>query len=229
MTSCGYRNRGGLLDDLLVVARRCAPREATDEEPGFTRNYWSAIENERKILSPEALARGQSWWSSYSALFNAAAQRLFDPDQGASSTRDHETPLIPGLPQTAGYIRAIMMLAGTLPQVEVDQRVEARLRRQKRCMWSPFTTTCGLRSRNRSSHRVRQPPAPHVGLARNRDRLGSHRRPDTGPQHHHDLRGGLPQQRNSSQSFPPDRSQSLRRVEPEPEQSTLPTTFNRES
>ncbi|MEV6622465.1 helix-turn-helix transcriptional regulator [Amycolatopsis sp. NPDC051106] len=121
----------------------------------FTRNYWSAVENERKILSPEALARvldlfefddeekaellalrtaakERGWWSNYSALFDADIQRLFGLEQGARSMRDYESLLIPGLLQTADYIRAIMMPAVTLPQVEVDQRVEARLRRQKR-------------------------------------------------------------------------------------------------
>jgi transcriptional regulator with XRE-family HTH domain len=122
---------------------------------GFTRNYWSAVENERKILSPEALARvldlfefddeekaellalrtaakERGWWSNYSALFDADIQRLFGLEQGARSMRDYESLLIPGLLQTADYIRAIMMPAVTLPQVEVDQRVEARLRRQER-------------------------------------------------------------------------------------------------
>jgi hypothetical protein len=122
---------------------------------GFTRNYWSAVENERKILSPEALARvldlfefddeekaellalrtaakERSWVSNYSALFDADVQRLFGLEQGARSMRDYESLLIPGLLQTADYIRAIMMPAVTLPQVEVDQRVDARLRRQQR-------------------------------------------------------------------------------------------------
>lgn len=125
------------------------------EALGFTRNYWSAVENERKILSSEALAlvvdlfefddeekaellalraaaKERGWWSNYSALFDADVQRLFGLEQGAQSMRDYESLLIPGLLQTADYVRAIMMPAVTLPQVEVDQRVEARLRRQTR-------------------------------------------------------------------------------------------------
>ncbi|MEU0791538.1 helix-turn-helix transcriptional regulator [Amycolatopsis sp. NPDC005961] len=125
------------------------------EALGFTRNYWSAVENERKMLSPEALARvldlfefddeekaellalrtaakERGWWSSYSALFDADVQRLFGLEQGARAVRDYESLLIPGLLQTADYIRAIMTPAVTLPRVEVDQRVEARQRRQAR-------------------------------------------------------------------------------------------------
>lgn len=136
------------------------------EALGFTRNYWSAVENERKILSPEALtrvldlfefddeekaellalrtaAKERGWWSNYSALFDADLQRLFGLEQGARAIRDYESLLIPGLLQTADYIRAIMMPAVTLPQVEVDQRVEARLRRQARLADpdDPFTLT----------------------------------------------------------------------------------------
>ncbi|WP_410673018.1 Scr1 family TA system antitoxin-like transcriptional regulator [Amycolatopsis sp. cmx-4-68] len=125
------------------------------ETLGFSRNYWSAVENERKALSSEALtrvidlfefdeeekaellalrtaAKERGWWTNYSALFDADVQRLFGLEQGARAMRDYESLLVPGLLQTADYIRAIMMPAVTLPQVEVDQRVEARLRRQKR-------------------------------------------------------------------------------------------------
>ncbi|WIY03063.1 Scr1 family TA system antitoxin-like transcriptional regulator [Amycolatopsis mongoliensis] len=129
--------------------------ETVTKALGFTRNYWSAVENERKLLSSEALkrvldlfrfeahekaelralraaARERGWWSAYSALFDADIQRLFGLEHGARAIRDYESLLIPGLLQTADYIRAIMMPAVTLPQVEVDQRVEARLHRQAR-------------------------------------------------------------------------------------------------
>jgi transcriptional regulator with XRE-family HTH domain len=125
------------------------------EDLGFTRNYWSAVENERKILSPEALtrvidlfefddeekaellalravAKERGWWTRYSALFDADIQRLYGLEQGARSMRDYESLLIPGLLQTADYIKAIMMPDVTVRRIEVDQRVEARLRRQHR-------------------------------------------------------------------------------------------------
>ncbi|MFI5591770.1 Scr1 family TA system antitoxin-like transcriptional regulator [Amycolatopsis sp. NPDC051758] len=122
---------------------------------GFSRNYWSAVENERKILSPESLvriielfefdaeekqellalrtaAKERGWWTRYSALFDNEIQRLYGLEQGARSIRDYENLLIPGLLQTADYIRGIMLPDVTMRPVEVDQRVEARLRRQQR-------------------------------------------------------------------------------------------------
>jgi transcriptional regulator with XRE-family HTH domain len=139
---------------------------AITEEIGFSRNYWSAVENERKVLSMDALnriielfefdseekeellnlraaAKERGWWTRYSALFDADIQRLYGLEQGARSMRDYESLLIPGLVQSADYIRAIMMPDVTVRQVEVDQRVEARLRRQQRISDpdDPFTFT----------------------------------------------------------------------------------------
>ena len=136
------------------------------EALGFTRNYWSAVENERKILSRESLtrilelfefdaeekeellalraaAKERGWWTRYPALFDNEIQRLFGLEQGARSIRDYENLLIPGLLQTADYTRGIMMPDVTMRPVEVDQRIEARLRRQERLIDSndPFKFT----------------------------------------------------------------------------------------
>lgn len=125
------------------------------QELGFTRNYWSAVENERKILSEESLrklldlfefdaeeraellelravAKERGWWARYSAVLNDELQRLVGLEQGAHSVRGFESLLIPGLLQTADYARALMTPDVNLRQVEVEQRVEARIRRQDR-------------------------------------------------------------------------------------------------
>jgi hypothetical protein len=122
---------------------------------GFSRNYWSAVENERKLLSEESLvkllellefeeserrellelrgaAKERGWWSRYSALLDAEVQRMFGLEFGAQSIRDYESLLIPGLMQTADYARAIMAPNVTIRRVEVDQLVRVRMERQKR-------------------------------------------------------------------------------------------------
>ncbi|MEU5265404.1 Scr1 family TA system antitoxin-like transcriptional regulator [Amycolatopsis sp. NPDC021455] len=139
------------------------------ERLGFTRNYWSAVENERKILSLESLtriielfefddeekeellalraaAKERGWWTRYSALFDNEIQRLYGLEQGARGVRDYENLLVPGLLQVPDYTRAIMMPDVTMRPVEVDQRVEARLRRQARLLDEndPFTFTALL-------------------------------------------------------------------------------------
>ncbi|ALG14801.1 DNA-binding protein [Kibdelosporangium phytohabitans] len=122
---------------------------------GFTRNYWSAVENERKILSEDSLiqiidlfefgkddraellelreaAKEHGWWSRYSAILDDDLQRLFGLEHGAHSVRGYESLLIPGLLQTAEYATALMTPDVNLRQVEVAQRVESRMRRQDR-------------------------------------------------------------------------------------------------
>jgi hypothetical protein len=121
---------------------------------GFTRNYWSAIENERKLLPEESLtkiidllrfdpaegqqlldlraaARGHNWSADYPDLFDSRLQRLYGIEAGADNVRSYESLLVPGLLQTPEYARAIMTPAVVVRQVEVDQRIEARQRRQE--------------------------------------------------------------------------------------------------
>ncbi|MFJ9782476.1 Scr1 family TA system antitoxin-like transcriptional regulator [Amycolatopsis sp. NPDC101161] len=128
---------------------------AITEELGFTRNYWSAVENERKILSLESLTRIMELFefdaeereellalraaakergscSRYSALFDDEIQRLCGPELGARSLRDYENLFTSGMLQTANYTRAIMLPDVTMRPAEGDQRVEARQRRQAR-------------------------------------------------------------------------------------------------
>lgn len=125
------------------------------EECGFSRNYWSAVENERRILSEESLgkvlelfefgagereelfalrtvAKERGWWHRYSAILDDDLQRLFGLEAGAHSIHGYESLLIPGLLQTAEYARALMTPDVNIRRVEVDQHVEARMRRQER-------------------------------------------------------------------------------------------------
>jgi transcriptional regulator with XRE-family HTH domain len=128
--------------------------KAVAEAIGFTRNYWSAVENERKLLSAEnlskvldllefdqeaqqelrqlrAVARERGWWDEYSML-DADVQRLYGLEAGAGSVRTYESTLVPGLLQIAEYARAIMTPDPTVREVEVDQLIEVRLKRQER-------------------------------------------------------------------------------------------------
>jgi transcriptional regulator with XRE-family HTH domain len=124
-------------------------------ELGFSRNYWSAVENERKVLSEESLkklldllefgpkesaemlalrdiAKDRGWWSDYSGLFDGELRRLYGLEHGAHGLRGYENLLIPGLLQTADYARAVIHPYVTVPRVQVEQRVQVRLRRQRR-------------------------------------------------------------------------------------------------
>ena len=122
---------------------------------GFSRNYWSAIENDRKILAEEKLqmlldqfefddderkelldlreaAKQRGWWARYSALFSDDMLRFFGLEHGTEGIRNYESMLIPGLLQTPDYARAVIGADLAVSQVDVEQRVEARMRRQER-------------------------------------------------------------------------------------------------
>ena len=125
------------------------------QELSFSRNYWSAIEHERTIISADNLAKlakllkfgrdettelmklretakGHGWWSDYSEIIDADVQRLFGLEQGARAVRSYESLLVPGLLQSPDYARAVIDPAVTIASVEVEERVELRLRRQAR-------------------------------------------------------------------------------------------------
>lgn len=122
----------------------------------FSRNYWSAVENDHKLLSEEKLylllallefdddeqkellalreaAKQRGWWSDYSALFSDPLLRFYGLEYGAYAIRTFENLIIPGLLQTQDYARALISSdLANVRQVEVDQLVEVRMRRQER-------------------------------------------------------------------------------------------------
>jgi transcriptional regulator with XRE-family HTH domain len=142
--------------------------KAITEELRFTRNYWSAVENEHKVLSEENLVkiielfqfdetdgqelldlrtatRQHNWVTDYSELLDIQVQRLYAVEDGADSVRVYESLVVPGLLQIPDYTRAITTEATTTRPVEVDQRIEVRQRRQERLTGSkPLRLTAVL-------------------------------------------------------------------------------------
>lgn len=78
-------------------------------------------------------ARKPGWWTSYSFLLDERTINFIALEAEASAIANFEPSVVPGLLQTADYIRAIM-LGGphTLRDEEVEQRVQLRLDRQER-------------------------------------------------------------------------------------------------
>lgn len=146
--------------ELALRLKQQREREGVDvrtitQTLGFTRNYWSLVENERKIPSEENLikllelldfdaqdrqellglreaAKERGWWTRYGDLLDNDLQRLIGLEAGADTIRWYESLLVPGLLQTAEYARAITAPDVAVRAVEVDQRVEVRIRRQER-------------------------------------------------------------------------------------------------
>lgn len=131
---------------------------------GFSRNYWSAVENDRAILAEEkfsALAKLFSWepeeWTDLRTLWSAARQkawwhdprfsldddlmRLYGLEDGASEERTFDALLMNGLLQTPEYIVAIAEADPGVSSVDTPQLLETRLRRQERLRRPDFHLT----------------------------------------------------------------------------------------
>ncbi|MFJ9365093.1 helix-turn-helix transcriptional regulator [Nocardia sp. NPDC101769] len=121
-----------------------------------TPQYWSKLVKGRGVLTEEKLtllvkllefepdeqsellelrevAKGSHPFAEYSALFNEPLMRFYGLEAGAQNIRSFENIVIPGLLQTEEYIRVLMKSrVTTYRPTEVEQRVGARLRRQRR-------------------------------------------------------------------------------------------------
>ncbi|MDH3682423.1 MAG: Scr1 family TA system antitoxin-like transcriptional regulator, partial [Acidimicrobiia bacterium] len=128
-------------------------KEITDHL-GFSRNYWSAVENERAVLAEDKFdgllrlfkftdqdaselrdlrvaARQRGWWDSSTEL-DDEMKRFVGLEQGAVEIRNFESLLIPGLLQTRDYARAYLTSDPMFGAVDVEPLVATRERRQGR-------------------------------------------------------------------------------------------------
>ncbi len=123
---------------------------------GVSRNYWSAVENDRTLLAKDKLealapvlefseaelglllelnetARMPRWWSEYEGLHaNEDLMKLFGFEYGAAWIQTYESQLVTGLLQTEEYFRALAGANPNATEVSVRQRLKLRMRRQER-------------------------------------------------------------------------------------------------
>jgi transcriptional regulator with XRE-family HTH domain len=117
---------------------------------------WSHVESDRRMLTEEKLqimctlleiddeerdllielrsvGKKRGWWQEYSALFSGELLRFYGLEYGAEQVRTYDSVLIPGLLQTSEYAHALIASDTTfIPQAQVRQRVDVRMRRQQR-------------------------------------------------------------------------------------------------
>ncbi|WP_454194278.1 DUF5753 domain-containing protein [Nocardia sp. Marseille-Q1738] len=90
-------------------------------------------DEKKELIALRKVAKGRGWWNEYSALFNDELARFFGLEDGAQSIRSVDNSVIPGLLQTEDYIRALVSsIVYTARPTEAQQRVRARLQRQRR-------------------------------------------------------------------------------------------------
>jgi transcriptional regulator with XRE-family HTH domain len=124
------------------------------EALGFTRNYWSAVENDRTLIADDKLrqlfdvlsfdttdqaellqlredARARSWWDNFPGI-NDERRRFVGLEHGATRIRIYEGHLIPGLLQTDDYTRALLGTDPSVSPVDLENIIALRRRRQER-------------------------------------------------------------------------------------------------
>ncbi|WDZ87402.1 helix-turn-helix domain-containing protein [Micromonospora cathayae] len=130
--------------------------EAAADEINSTRSTLSRYENAQTLVSPATVralltlykvgpedvdaavqlakdARKPGWWVSYSYLLDRRTIDFIALEAEASAIANFEPSVVPGLLQTADYIRAVMRGGPhTLTDEQVEQRVQVRLDRQQR-------------------------------------------------------------------------------------------------
>lgn len=130
--------------------------EAAADEINSTRSTLSRYENAQTLVSPATVrtlltlygaspeeianmvqlakdVRKPGWWVTYSYLLDKRTIDFIALEAEASAIANFEPSVVPGLLQTADYIRGVMRGGPhTLSDEGVEQRVQARLDRQKR-------------------------------------------------------------------------------------------------
>jgi hypothetical protein len=72
-----------------------------------------------------------SWLQEHGDRLPAKLLTLIDHENSAVALTEYQALLVPGLLQTAAYTRSIMRALATVPVDEVEERVDARLKRQE--------------------------------------------------------------------------------------------------
>ncbi len=135
-------------DELGLKAEQIA------KELGFTRNFFSAVENERAMLAPEKLeilmeilrldnveraeyreldrvGRIRGWWESHEELLGEGGVRYLGLEQGAVDIRQFDPIVIPGLLQHDLYYKAIIGRDPMIGRAQVETMLSIRARRQE--------------------------------------------------------------------------------------------------
>jgi hypothetical protein len=71
------------------------------------------------------------WWQEYGDRLPAKLLTLIDHEDSAVAITEYQSTLVPGLLQVGVYTRALIGASATIPADEIEERVQARVRRQE--------------------------------------------------------------------------------------------------
>lgn len=133
---------------------------------GFTRNYWSAVENDKTLIAEDKLrllfdvldftkgdqeellvlreaSRRRGWWETYDDVLDEEGILLVGLELGASRIRSFEALIVPGLLQTEAFMRELTRDVLYHSPGLIDRVAEVRQRRQEQLLFGddpiPYT------------------------------------------------------------------------------------------
>ncbi|MGH3250716.1 MAG: helix-turn-helix domain-containing protein [Trebonia sp.] len=84
------------------------------------------------LLDMAQAANSNEWWHSYRDVIPGWFEPYLGLEQAASVIRSYEPLFVPGLLQTPDYARTVIKSGyGSSPTLEIERRVELRMRRQR--------------------------------------------------------------------------------------------------
>lgn len=129
--------------------------DAIAKAAGFTRSYWSSVENDHNLLTREKLqtvvelfdfGRGEQeellalraaasergWWTDHAGVCGEELTRFIGMEHGANSVRVYQSLVFPELLQSEPYARALVSTNLFVRPAEINRLVQIRMRRQER-------------------------------------------------------------------------------------------------
>ncbi|MFF5258741.1 helix-turn-helix domain-containing protein [Actinomadura viridis] len=140
------RKESGLTREQVAERVGCAPITITRIETAqsgarlgevslMLEAYGITGEEREAMLQVARDARKRGWWHPYTRAIPDWFQVYIGIEEEASSIRDYQPEVVPGLLQTEGYVRAVAMAEPVVPPIEeIDRQVMLRLGRQERLL-----------------------------------------------------------------------------------------------
>ncbi|WP_460308009.1 helix-turn-helix domain-containing protein [Actinocorallia aurea] len=137
------RAQAGRTREQVAQFVSCAPSTitkieaaATGAPPAYVARMleFYGVDGEEKEawLTVAKQARKRGWWTPFSRAIPEWFTIYIGLEEEASTIREYECEIVPGLFQTEGYMRALMRSTPVAPtQDEADRRVTVRLKRQQ--------------------------------------------------------------------------------------------------
>lgn len=145
----GRAGQRGMSLETVADATGWSKAKISRMENGQVRIVWAEVaalctvydagdETTQALIAAAKSMPARGWWHAYLKAIPPLFDVFLEMEAAASSLRNYENGLVPGLLQTRGYAQAVIG-GPRLTPAEVLQRVDLRMERQRRLLTQPGT------------------------------------------------------------------------------------------